>query len=379
VNSAAVSPDPIAAGIPDPYAEIRLTTLHATRGANFWSTRPVTRMDLCVGAFDDISSAELPGFVDRLVGALPGLADHECSLGMRGGFVIRLRRGTYAPHIVEHVALELQTMVGHEVGYGRTRGGDTPGEYTIVFEHEHDQVGLRAAGLALAIVQGAISGTLERPDVDAAVAELTSLSQTPCSPAVAHDIACAVTGGAGRSECVTLLRELLEARRVAERDTTPDAPGEESLIVDVSPSFILQAGLPYASSDAAVVLDTELSDVPERYREAGHAQRLVSTVADGVRRGRFVVCPAKAWEVQDYARDQRCRVAIFATDDDVTRRDLKVASAVALVRDGRICFEGCGDQADGGPLRGDIPTAAQVAAGLAAHVLTGACGAAPRA
>ena len=124
----------------DPAKEIRMTTLHATRGANFWSSRPVMRMDLAVGAYEDISSADVPGFTEQLLNAMPGLVEHRCSIGERGGFVIRLRDGTYAAHIVEHIALELQTMIGHDVGYGKTRGGDIEGEYTLVFEHIHEAV-----------------------------------------------------------------------------------------------------------------------------------------------------------------------------------------------------------------------------------------------
>ena len=357
--------------VPDPYTEIRMTALHATRGANFWSVRPVTRLDLSVGAYEELSSAELPGFVDRLLRALPGLVEHECSIGQRGGFVIRLRRGTYVPHIVEHVALELQTMVGHDVGFGRTRGGDVSGEYTIVFEHRHDQVGPRAAALALEIVQRAITGTLEPTLVDAAVAELGALAQHPQTPRIAQHVTCAVTGGSSRGETVALLRSLLRGAggEAASRTASGSSRDDAALIVDVSPSFILQVGLPYARSDAAIVLDAEVVDVPERYREPEHAQRLVSTVADAVGRRGFVVCPAKAWEIQDYARERDCRVAIFAVDDDVTRRDLKVASAVALVRDGRIVLEHDDDPRDAGALAPDVPVAAQVAAALAARVL----------
>lgn len=105
---------------PDPATEIRITGLHATRGFNYWSKRPVIRMDLAVGAFDEVSSADVAGVTDALVATMPGLREHHCSIGIPGGFVIRLRRGTYAPHIIEHVALELQTMIGHEVGFGRT-------------------------------------------------------------------------------------------------------------------------------------------------------------------------------------------------------------------------------------------------------------------
>src|SRR5688572_3468625 len=101
-----------------PETEIRMTALHSLRGANFWSQRPVTRMDLIVGPYDEISSAAIPGCAAALERAMPGLIEHRCSIGERGGFLQRLRRGTYAPHIIEHVALELQAMAGCDVGYG---------------------------------------------------------------------------------------------------------------------------------------------------------------------------------------------------------------------------------------------------------------------
>src|SRR6476661_5520073 len=217
---------------PDPTVEIRMTTLHATRGANFWSTRPVMRMDLVVGAYEDISSADVPGFTEALVAALPGLEEHRCSIGERGGFITRLNRGTYAPHIIEHVALELQTMMGHEVGYGRTRGGDVEGEYTLVFEHAHEQVGLRAAALALETVQQAFDLVLE--SVDAAVAELTAIGTAPDTPPLHHRVLCGVTGGDGRAEAQRLLRDQLA--------------DPSSIVVDVSPGYLLQCGLPYARS-----------------------------------------------------------------------------------------------------------------------------------
>ena len=176
---------------PSPYDEIRLLGLRTLRGANFWSRRPVTRMDVWPGAYDDISSAEVPGVTEALVAAMPGLWEHRCSIGERGGFVTRLRRGTYAPHIAEHVGLELQSMIGHDVGYGRARGGDRPGEYTVVLEHLHAAVGVRAAALALEMVQRAFAGELERAIVDAAVAELAALAAEPDAPAAPRGACCA--------------------------------------------------------------------------------------------------------------------------------------------------------------------------------------------
>jgi hypothetical protein len=330
-----------------------MTTLHATRGANFWSTRPVMRMDLAVGAYEDISSADVPGFTEALVKAMPGLEEHRCSIGERGGFIIRLRDGTYAPHIVEHIALELQTMIGHDVGYGRTRGGDVDGEYTLVFEHIHEAVGLRAAALALETVQQAFAGTLN--SVDHAVAELRALADTPDVPALRQRVLCGITGGSDRAAT----RDEIVRRGF----------GSQELIVDVSPAFLLQAGLPYSRSDIAVITDTKLTDVPERYQEEERAQRLMSTVADAVERGGIVIVPAKEWEVQDKVREYGCRVAIFATNSDVTRRDRKVARAVALVVNDRIMIDWRGVRTDHGAVRDDVPLTAQVAGTLAAFTL----------
>jgi len=335
-----------------------MTTLHATRGKNFWSLRPVTRMDLAVGAYDDISSASVPGFVDRLVGVMPGLIEHRCSIGERGGFVLRMRRGTYAPHIIEHVALELQTMMGHDVGFGKTRGGDVEGEYTLVFEHQHEQVGLRAAALALETVQQAFDGVLT--SVDAAVAELKAIAETPDAPPPHVRVMCGVTGGEGRAEAQRLLRERL---------ADPDA-----LVIDVSPAYLLQAGLPYARSSMAIILDAKLADVPPRYQEEERATQLVNVLCDAVERDGMVVCPAKAWEIQDYARESGCRIAVFATDDDVTARDSRRARAVARVVSGRIVVEGCGDDKDAGALDPTLPATAQVAVALAHATLRGVVG-----
>ena len=346
--------------MPDPFSDIRMTTLHATRGANYWSRSPVTRMDLLVGPYDDISSADVPGFTDALVAAMPGLCEHRCSIGERGGFVTRLRRGTYAPHVIEHVALELQTMIGHDVGFGRTRGGDTEGEYTLVFEHRHEPVGLRAAALALETVQAAFAGTLA--SVEHAVAELAALAGTDDAPPPQQRVLCAVTGGALRAET----RAELARRGIG---AGADGAGGEELVVDVSPGFLLQAGLPYARSELAIVLDAHPTDVPERYRDQERARRLLGTVADALPRGGVIIAPAKEWEIQDYARDGGCGVAVFATDGDITRRDKRVARTAGFVEGGRVLIEHRGETHDAGPLRDDAPAAAQVTAAIADFTL----------
>jgi cyanophycin synthetase len=330
-----------------------MTTLHATRGANYWSDLPITRMDLTIGAYEDISSADVPGVTSALVSAMPGLRDHRCSIGEPGGFVMRLRRGTYLAHIVEHVALELQGMIGHDVGYGRTRGGESPGEYTLIFEHFHEAVGLRSAALALEIVQNAFAGTLT--SVEHAVAELAALAKTPSTPPLIQHVLCGITGGHDRHETRDEMVRL-------------GLDGSD-LIIDVSPSYLLQAGLPYSRSDIAVILDAGLTDVPERFQKAERARRLVSVVADAVPEGGIVIVPAKEWEIQDRVRDMGCRVVIFATDDDVTRKDKKVARTCATVEGRRIMIEHFDSVVEAGWLHDKAPIAAQVAATLAAFTL----------
>lgn len=330
-----------------------MTTLHATRGANYWSRMPITRMDLNIGAYENISSADVPGFTQSLVAAMPGLRDHRCSIGEPGGFIIRLKRGTYCAHIVEHVALELQSMIGYDVGYGRTRGGDSVGEYTLIFEHEHEAVGMRAAALALEIVQAAFAGTLK--SVDHAVAELEALSRTPKTPPLIQHVLCGITGGSYRDETRNELVRL--------------GFGSRDLIVDVSPAYILQQGLPYSRADIGIILDSDLTDVAERYRVRRRADRLVSVLADAVPEDGVVIVPAKNWEIQDLVRDAGCRVAIFSADEDITSRDKKVARASASVDGRRIMIEQFDSVVEGGWLHDQAPVAAQVAASLAAFTL----------
>lgn len=306
-------------------------------------------MDLAVGAYEDISSADVEGFTEALVDAMPGLREHRCSIGEPGGFIIRLRDGTYAPHIVEHIALELQTMIGHDVGFGKTRGGDVPGEYTLVFEHLHERVGLRAAALALEVVQRAFVGTLD--GVQYATAELASLAETSNIPDLKQRICCAITGGSGRSETrAEMLRQGFDCNE---------------LIIEVAPSYLLQAGLPYSRSDMAVIVNANLVDVPSRYAERDRAAQLLSVVADGVKRNGVVVVPAKHWEIQEIVRDADCRLAIFSTRNNITRRDKKLARTSVWVDDRRIVIEHLGDHIEGGWLQDGINETAQVAAATA--------------
>src|SRR5947207_1141606 len=108
----------------------------ALRGPNIWANYPVLEAWVDLGALKDSASDELPGFNERLMAWLPTLVEHRCSVGTRGGFFERLRRGTYQAHILEHIALELQTLAGTAVGFGRTRETNDEGVYKVALEYE---------------------------------------------------------------------------------------------------------------------------------------------------------------------------------------------------------------------------------------------------
>src|SRR3712207_5925120 len=100
------------------------------RGPNIHSPRPAF---MAVLDLEDLSSAAVPGFADRLVALIPTLSEHRCSTGRRGGFVERLYEGTYMAHITEHVLIELQCLAGPEVGFGKARSiRGRPRHYRIV-------------------------------------------------------------------------------------------------------------------------------------------------------------------------------------------------------------------------------------------------------
>ncbi|MFZ4675226.1 MAG: cyanophycin synthetase, partial [Nodosilinea sp.] len=145
------------------------------RGPNYWSIRypNLILMRLDLEDLADRPSDQIPGFYEALVETLPSLIEHFCSPGHRGGFLSRVRQGTYMGHIIEHIALEIQTMAGMPVGFGRTRGVAEPGVYQVVFEYQNEQAGRYAARAAVRLCNSLVeTGRYAKEELEKDLADL---------------------------------------------------------------------------------------------------------------------------------------------------------------------------------------------------------------
>lgn len=116
-------------------------------------------MRLDLEDMEQFPTNKIPGFRERIEAMFPTMIEHRCSEGVRGGFFSRIERGTWMGHVIEHIALEIQTLAGMETGFGRTRETKTPGVYNVVFSYVEESVGMFAAESSVAIAEALIAGT----------------------------------------------------------------------------------------------------------------------------------------------------------------------------------------------------------------------------
>jgi cyanophycin synthetase len=146
----------------------------ALRGPNVWANSPVLEVWVDLGPWKDSPSNTLPGFNDRLMGWLPTMIEHHCGIGERGGFFQRLRTGTYLGHILEHVTLELQSLAGVEVGYGRARETSEEGVYRVVFKYKDESLARACVATSRELILAAIE---DRPfDVKGEIERLRDMA-----------------------------------------------------------------------------------------------------------------------------------------------------------------------------------------------------------
>ncbi|MEI6574631.1 MAG: cyanophycin synthetase [Bacteroidota bacterium] len=139
---------------------MKILKIQALRGPNIWSInrKKLIQMRVDLEELEQSPTNKIEGFRERIEVMFPAMIEHRCSEGVRGGFFHRIEQGTWMGHVIEHIALEIQSLAGMETGFGRTRETKTPGVYNVVFSYSEENVGVFAAESAVAIAESLISG-----------------------------------------------------------------------------------------------------------------------------------------------------------------------------------------------------------------------------
>jgi cyanophycin synthetase len=153
---------------------LQVKDIHALNGPNLHSYQPVIEMLVDLGEYDGQLTTELGQFSADLLSAIPSLTEHYCTRGRKGGFVERLHEGTLLGHVIEHVALELQTLAGLPVVYGKTRRSGTGSTYNVIIEYRCREAALYAAQAAVDVIERLLSG--QHVAVGAVVARVSQLA-----------------------------------------------------------------------------------------------------------------------------------------------------------------------------------------------------------
>ena len=163
-------------------------------GPNCWTYRSAMEVWLDLGKLEQQPSNTLPGFTDRLLGLIPGLRAHHCGVGEEGGFVERLRDGTWMGHVLEHCVIELLNLAGMPTGFGQTRSTSQPGVYRMVFRARNQATGEAALQHGLALLHAALNN--QPFDVAQAAADLhVVVESTWLGPSTAAIVTAATARG----------------------------------------------------------------------------------------------------------------------------------------------------------------------------------------
>ncbi len=139
---------------------MKILEIRPMRGPNFWSIRrhKLIVMKLDLQELEQQPTDKIPGFPERLEKLFPSMYEHRCSEDHAGGFFKRVREGTWMGHVIEHIALEIQTLAGMDTGFGRTRGTGEDGVYHVVFSYIEEKVGVYAGRAATRIAKALVDG-----------------------------------------------------------------------------------------------------------------------------------------------------------------------------------------------------------------------------
>lgn len=283
------------------------------RGPNIWTYRPVLEVWLDIGELEESPSNTIPGFYERLTALLPTLIEHRCGIGERGGFLQRLREGTWPGHILEHVTIELQNQAGMQSGFGKARSTSVRGVYKVVVRSRNEEVSRAALHAARDLVLAAMQG--RDYDVVATVANLRDMVDDLC---LGPSTACIVDAATERG--------------------IPSIRLNEGNLVQLGYG-IRQHRIWTAETDQTSAIAETIS------RDKDLTKSLLSACGVPVPEGRVVESPADAW---DAAEDIGVPVVVKPSDGNhgrgvstelMTREEVEAAFVVADAEGSEVIVE----------------------------------------
>jgi cyanophycin synthetase len=149
-----------------------MLTIRRTRvfhGPGAWAPLPAVVMEVDIGELEERLGRETPVFFEHLIALIPSLADQS--------EVVRQPEGGLRRLLLDHLALALQQLaraqvdvtqwnrpVGPELTYAQTQPMNVFGRYRVVYEYEHEEVGLAAGTLAVRLLNHLL--VRSEPDFD---------------------------------------------------------------------------------------------------------------------------------------------------------------------------------------------------------------------
>lgn len=231
------------------FKDIQILRMDYLRGPNIWTYRPIIEALIDLGEMEDHPSNKIEGFNDRINAWLPGLVEHHCGVGHRGGFLTRLVGGTWMGHIMEHVSIELQLLAGARAEFGKAREISKRGVYKVVFRTEHEELGRESFLAARQLVMAAANNTPF--DINGTVERLKKIADLRC---LGPSTACIVDAAVERKTPFIRLTEgnLVQLgygskqRRIwtAETDRTSAIAETISSDKDLTKRLLTQCGIP---------------------------------------------------------------------------------------------------------------------------------------
>jgi cyanophycin synthetase len=270
-------------------SRMKIENLRRLRGPNVFVSRPAVVARLWLEDLAGVETSDVTGFAERLLRALPGLADHHCAAGAPGGFVSRLRGGTYFGHVTEHVCIELSQMIGRDVSFGRTVSAGGADRYDLIIECPVDEspdsrVPAELLRAAVDLVTAVLAGRPASPKLDG-LAELAE--REAAGPSTRAIITAARRRGipVERFDDLSLLRLGWGNRRrlawAAMTDRTSGVGIDIAADKQLTRRVLAEAGVPIAEgapartpAEATAVLEQLGGPVVVKPRHGNHGERV---------------------------------------------------------------------------------------------------------